>query len=55
VDLDGHQIRVKIAEHRVKVELDDASAAAAALGVPVRNVLDRAARLVDEIGQVSNP
>jgi uncharacterized protein (DUF111 family) len=55
VDLDGHQIRVKIAEHRAKVEFDDASAAAAALGVPVRSILDRAARLVDEIGQASNP
>ena len=46
VDVDGHAIRVKIADHRVKVEFDDAAAAAAALGLPVREVLDRAAALV---------
>jgi pyridinium-3,5-bisthiocarboxylic acid mononucleotide nickel chelatase len=50
VDVDGHRIRVKLADHRVKVEFDDAAAAAAALGVPVRAVLDRAAGLIDEIG-----
>ncbi len=50
VDVDGHTIRVKIADHRVKVEFDDAAAAAAALGVPVRVVLDRAAVLVVETG-----
>jgi uncharacterized protein (TIGR00299 family) protein len=48
VELDGHPIRVKLAEHRIKVEFDDAATAAAAIGVPVRVVLDRAARLVDE-------
>ena len=46
VDVNGHAIRVKIADHRVKVEFDDAAAAAAALGLPVREVLDRAAALV---------
>jgi uncharacterized protein (TIGR00299 family) protein len=48
VELDGHPIRVKLAEHRIKVEFDDAATAAAAIGVPVRVVLDRAARLVTE-------
>jgi uncharacterized protein (TIGR00299 family) protein len=48
VEIDGHLVRVKLAEHRVKVEFDDAAAAAAALGVPVRVVLERATRLVDE-------
>lgn len=42
VNVDGHDIRVKLAGHRVKVEFDDAAAAAAALGVPVRVVLERA-------------
>jgi hypothetical protein len=45
VDIDGHIVRVKVAGHRVKVEFDDAAAAAAALGVPVRTVLERAAVL----------
>ena len=49
VDVDGHMVRVKLADHRVKVEFDDAAIAAAALGVPVRNVLERAAVLVGEI------
>jgi pyridinium-3,5-bisthiocarboxylic acid mononucleotide nickel chelatase len=48
VQVDGHRVGVKLADHRVKVEFDDAARAAAALGVPVRVVLDRAARLVDE-------
>jgi pyridinium-3,5-bisthiocarboxylic acid mononucleotide nickel chelatase len=51
VEVDGHRIRVKLADHRVKVEFDDAAAAAAALGVPVRVVLDRAADLVAETGR----
>ena len=45
VHLDGHPIRVKVSEHRRKVEFDDALAAANALGVPVREVLQRAALL----------
>jgi pyridinium-3,5-bisthiocarboxylic acid mononucleotide nickel chelatase len=53
VEVDGHPIRVKVADHRVKVEFDDAAAAAAALGVPVRVVLDRAADLVAETGQTT--
>ncbi len=48
VDVDGHAISVKVAAHRVKVEFDDAATAAAALGVPVRVVLDRAAVLAEE-------
>jgi len=48
VDVDGHRIRVKIAAHRVKVEFDDAAAAADVLGLPVRIVLDRAARLAQD-------
>ena len=40
VDVDGHAIRVKVTpEGRHKVEFDDAAAAAAALGRPVREVL----------------
>lgn len=42
VVIDGHSIRVKIAAHRVKVEFDDATRAADALGVPVREILRRA-------------
>ena len=41
VDLDGHPVRVKLAAGRVKVEHDDAAAAAAALGLPLRVVHDR--------------
>jgi uncharacterized protein (TIGR00299 family) protein len=39
VDLDGQAVRVKRAGHRVKVENDDAAAAARALGRPLREVL----------------
>jgi uncharacterized protein (TIGR00299 family) protein len=47
VDVDGHSVRVKVATSdtgttRMKVEHDDAVAAAAALGVPLREVLERA-------------
>jgi len=44
VDVDGHRIGVKIADNRVKVEFEDAAAAAKALGLPVRVVLERAAK-----------
>ena len=54
VDIDGHTIGVKIAEHRIKIEFDDAVAAAAALDVPVRTVLDRATALVAETGDAPN-
>jgi uncharacterized protein (DUF111 family) len=40
--VDGHEIRVKVTAGRVKVEHDDAARAAAALGLPLRDVLRRA-------------
>ena len=43
VHLDGQAIGVKVAAGRVKVEHDDAARAAVALGVPLREVLRRAA------------
>ena len=46
VEVDGHLVRVKLGADRVKVELDDAAAAAVALGLPLRVVLDRAAAAV---------
>ncbi|MGB0113836.1 MAG: nickel pincer cofactor biosynthesis protein LarC [Ilumatobacteraceae bacterium] len=42
VEIDGHTIGLKITDHRIKVEFDDAARAAAALGVPVRIVIERA-------------
>ncbi|MFZ9398878.1 MAG: nickel pincer cofactor biosynthesis protein LarC [Ilumatobacteraceae bacterium] len=39
VRVEGHEIRVKIAGDRVKVEHDDAARAALALGLPLREVL----------------
>jgi uncharacterized protein (DUF111 family) len=46
VDIDGHSVRVKVAASngttRYKVEHDDAVAAAAALRLPLRVVMDRA-------------
>jgi uncharacterized protein (TIGR00299 family) protein len=42
VEVDGHTIGVKLAEHRIKVEFDDAARAGAALGLPVRVVIERA-------------
>lgn len=44
VDVAGQPVRVKRSADRVKVEHDDAAAAAAALGVPLRTVLDQALR-----------
>ena len=43
VMVEGHAISVKVAAGRVKVEHDDAARAAAALGLPLREVLRRAA------------
>lgn len=45
VHFHGHEIRVKVAGHRVKVELDDATGAALALGRPLREVLAAVERL----------
>jgi uncharacterized protein (DUF111 family) len=42
VDVSGHQVRVKVASGRVKVEFDDAARVAEALGVPLRAVVQRA-------------
>jgi pyridinium-3,5-bisthiocarboxylic acid mononucleotide nickel chelatase len=42
VEIDGQSIRVKVARGRVKVEHDDAVAAAGALGIPLRHILLRA-------------
>ncbi len=42
VDVDGQPIGVKVADHRIKVEFDDAVRAAQALDVPVREVIERA-------------
>ena len=42
VEIDGETIRVKLAGGRVKVEHDDAVAAAHALGIPLREILRRA-------------
>lgn len=43
VVVDGHEIRTKVTDDRVKVEHDDAARAAEALDVPLRDVLARAA------------
>jgi hypothetical protein len=42
VDVDGHRIAVKVTAGRAKAEFDDAAAAAAATGRPVREVIARA-------------
>jgi pyridinium-3,5-bisthiocarboxylic acid mononucleotide nickel chelatase len=47
VIIDGHVVRAKVALGRVKVEYDDAAAAAAALGRPLRDVLAEAAALAE--------
>ncbi len=49
VDVDGHPIRVKVAAGRAKPEHDDAVAAAAALGRPLRDVLRQAEILALEL------
>ncbi|MGZ4772311.1 MAG: nickel pincer cofactor biosynthesis protein LarC [Ilumatobacteraceae bacterium] len=47
VIIDGHTVRAKVALGRVKVEYDDAAAAAAALGRPLRDVLAEATALTE--------
>ncbi len=51
VDVDGHAVRLKITATRVKVEHDDALAAATALGIPLRDVLHRA----EQLGRAGEP
>lgn len=57
VEVEGHPIRVKLAgvagATRVKVEHDDAAAAADALGLPLRVVMDRATASVDPANGMS--
>jgi uncharacterized protein (DUF111 family) len=50
VTVDGHDVSVKRAAGRTKVEFDDAAAAAGHLGLPVRTVLRLA-----ESGEESPP
>ena len=45
--IDGHEIGVKLGRHRTKVEFGDALAAAEALQVPVRQVIDRATAVAE--------
>ena len=47
VVVDGQPLRVKVGAGRVKVEHDDAVAAAAQLGLPLREVLRRAEGAID--------
>ena len=47
VIIEGHTVRAKVALGRVKVEYEDAAAAAAALGRPLRDVLAQAAALAE--------
>ena len=49
VHVHGHPIRVKLAPGRAKPEHDDAVAAAAALGLPLREVLAHAAQLAGRL------
>lgn len=49
VHVDGHEISVKVADGRAKVEHDDAARAAAALGLPLREVLHRAAEAARQL------
>ena len=42
VQVDGHTVRVKVGAGRAKVEHDDAAAAAAALGRPLRDIIQAA-------------
>ena len=51
VDVGGHRIGVKLGAGRVKVEHDDAAAAAQALGRPLRDVLAEAERLGAELSR----
>ena len=48
VQVQGHPVRVKLAPGRAKPEHDDAAAAAATLGLPLREVLAQAAHLATD-------
>jgi uncharacterized protein (TIGR00299 family) protein len=48
VEVDGREIGVKLAGHRTKVEFDDALAAARALDLPVRVVIERATAAAEQ-------
>jgi uncharacterized protein (TIGR00299 family) protein len=48
IEIDGHQIRVKVGTGRVKVEHDDAVRVATALGLPLREVLRRAGNAAED-------
>ena len=52
--VDGHTVRVKLAAGRVKVEHDDAAAAAAALGLPLRVVMDRVVALAGDQPEIAD-
>ena len=49
VDVDGHDIGIKVGEHRVKVEFDDAARAASKLGLSVRVVIERAVATYERV------
>ena len=49
VDVEGHPVRVKVSAERCKVEHDDAQIAAAALGMPLRQVLSLAESLAAQL------
>jgi uncharacterized protein (TIGR00299 family) protein len=45
IEVEGHRVRMKVAEGRVKAEHDDVASAARALGLPLREVAARAEAL----------
>jgi uncharacterized protein (TIGR00299 family) protein len=51
VDVEGHVIRVKVGADRIKVEHDDAQAAAHVLGRPLREVIS----LAEQLGRAFGP
>jgi pyridinium-3,5-bisthiocarboxylic acid mononucleotide nickel chelatase len=55
IDLDGIPVRVKHGPHGAKPEHDDLATAAAALGLPLRAVAERAARLLPDPARGQDP
>lgn len=55
VDVEGQSVRVKVGAGRVKAEHDDAAAAAARLGLPLRDVLRRAETTSREAAPAADP